>query len=32
MKKRGLILPDSALLKGKKIENTKDYQTIQWLC
>jgi len=25
-------LPDSVLLKGKRVENLKDYQTIQWLC
>ena len=32
MKKRGLVLPDTVLNKGKRIENLKDYQSIQWLC
>ena len=32
MKKRGLVLPDTVLCKGKRIENLKDYQSIQWLC
>lgn len=31
MKKRGLVQPDTVLSKGKRIENLKDYQTIQWL-
>lgn len=32
MKKRGLALPNTVLIKGKRIENLKDYQSIQWLC
>ena len=32
MRKRGLVLPDTVLNKGKRIENLKDYQSIQWLC
>ena len=32
MRKRGLIQPDTVLNKGKRIENLKDYQSIQWLC
>lgn len=32
MKKRGLVLPDTVLSKGKRIENLKDYQSIQWIC
>jgi hypothetical protein len=32
MRKRGLVLPDTVLSKGKRIENMKDYQSIQWLC
>jgi hypothetical protein len=31
MKKRGLILPNSSIIKSNRIENSKDYQTVQWL-
>ena len=30
MKKRGLELPISVEIKGKHVENLKDYQTIHW--
>ncbi len=32
MRKRGLIQPDTVLNKGKRIDNLKDYQSIQWFC
>ena len=32
MRKRGLVQPDTVLSKGKRIENLKDYQSVQWLC
>ena len=31
MKQRGLVQPDTVFSKGKRIENLKDYQTIQWI-
>ena len=31
MKKRGLVLPPSVEVKGKRIDNLKDYQSIHWL-
>jgi hypothetical protein len=30
MKRRGLILPVSVVAKGKRYENSMDYQSIQW--
>lgn len=30
MKRRGLILPPSVIVKEKRYENTLDYQSIQW--
>jgi hypothetical protein len=30
MRRRGLLLPVSAVVKEKRYENTMDYQSIQW--
>jgi uncharacterized membrane protein YfbV (UPF0208 family) len=30
MKRRGLILPVSVVVMGKRYENSMDYQSIQW--
>lgn len=30
MKRRGLLLPVSVVVKEKRYENTMDYQSIQW--
>lgn len=30
MKKRGLVVPISVFIKGRRVENLKDYQSIQW--
>lgn len=30
MKRRALILPVSVVVKGKRYENSMDYQSIQW--